>query len=154
MYISAPVPHICIALSVHFKDSEDTKTCIDFLENISTMKGDTKSGSLDDMFNKFIKRIDKEKNLIYYLSSFCSYYFQLTNVTEMFDLFSKLMEEYKEHCSMLEKNDIGYISGIFTTALMSDVLNNESTDKIPKDIQEAINYIESEQYIVNLMKVK
>jgi len=151
MFVSAPIPQICIALSVYFNDRSDSQICIDKMEEISTTQIDTGSKEMDEKLASFIKRFDKEKTLIFYVSSFVSYYFKIMGDEELSMLFSKLMNENSERASNLHPYDAGYMTGIFSTCIIADNKLNVKLD-VPKDIEEAIKYIEKHDFIVHLEK--
>lgn len=151
MFVSAPIPQICVALSIYFNDRIDSQICIDKMEEISTTQIDTGSKEMDEKLASFIKRFDKEKTLIFYVSSFVSYYFKIMGDEELSMLFSKLMNENSERASNLHPYDAGYMTGIFSTCIIADNKLNVKLD-VPKDIEEAIKYIEKHDFIVHLEK--
>lgn len=153
MFVSAPIPQLCITLSLQFKEAKDTHIVIDIAESMSTTTCEVGIKNFDDKLVNFIKRFDRELNLIYFTAAFVSYYFTILEHEEMADLFTKLMNQYNKYSTQkLHDYDAGYLTGTIVTCLMADQNMNNNVIDIPKDIQEAINYIESEQFIVHLQK--
>jgi len=151
MYVSSPVSQICIALAIQFKNESDTEECLNLMSEISTNDPETNSKSFNEKLQQFLKKLSTSKNLVFYTSSFVAYYFEQRKHEEMYDIFTKLMIEYTQYKDPISTYDAGYLCGIFSTALMSDLGLNDKQD-IPKDIREAIKYIESENFIVHLEK--
>jgi len=151
MFVSAPIPQICLALSLEFKDSNDSKLCMDKVNELSTTLIDMGSEEMEKKLTSFVKRFSKEKTLVFYASSFISYYFKITGNEELENLFSKLMKENTERIENLHPYDAGYMTGIFSTCLIADNKLNVNLN-VPEHIKEAIKYIEKHDYIVHLEK--
>lgn len=151
MFVSSPIPLICISLAPEFKNREDSFKVFDAIEKITTTNAETGVIQFDEELSKMIKRIPKDKKLVLSLSSFTSYYFKIIGNDELGDLFEKLMQENIHLLQSKPTPFIQYILGIYSTCLMSDLnLNNDI--ELPKDIKEAIKYIESNDFKVRLEK--
>lgn len=151
LFVSSPISQICLALSVQFKSKQDTEKCLEFISEISTNNPKTENEAFDDKLSGFLKDLSNKNNLIFYTASFIALYFEKRKHEEMFDLFTQLMKDYSEYQHRITDYNAGYLCGVFTTALISDLGLNDK-DNIPEDIKEAIKYIESENYIVHLEK--
>ena len=154
MFVSAPIPQICLILCQSFKDTDLIEECMMHLEEISTTEVETKAKTFDDRFTQFVRRLQKEQNLIHYTSAFISFYFNIVNHKRLSEMFNDLMNENSTEIGMLSTYDSGYLTGIFSVCLMADYKMNNKNIQIPKDIQEAINYIESDDFIVHIEKAK
>jgi len=153
MFISAPVPHLCVALSGTFKTKDEKALCLSLMESISTTELDTGSKRINEMFNTFVKRLPNEKNLIFHTAAFLAYYFQIVGHDELCELFTSLTQNYSDYDFAIKQSDTGLLSGIFLTALLSDS-KMQSNDGlyIPDNIRQAVEYIESEDFKVHLEK--
>lgn len=152
MFVSSPISQIVLALSTQFREDKDSIKCLELIEEISTNSPDTNSDSFNEKLQSFLQEINRNNNnLIFYTSSFVAYYFEQRDHDELFELFTILMSDYVGYQEKISDYHAGYLCGIFSTALMSDLGLNDK-DNIPQDIKEAINYIESENYIVHLEK--
>lgn len=153
MFVSSPVSQICLALAPQFKEEEDMIECLDLLHEISTNHSETGVTSFNDKLTTFLRNLQKDKHLIYYTAAFTTYYFELRDNKELADIFNKLMIDYSNYTKRISEYNAGYLSGVYSTALMSDIQLNYN-DNIPETIKQAIKYIESENYIVHLEKLK
>lgn len=150
MKISSPIPHILSVLALRFKDENNTKKCLDLLAEIETSNVETNSRILDDAFKSFIKLLDKDKALAYRTSAFASSYFTIIGERDLGETYANLLHELFTEKKISDFH-AGYIAGLFTTAIMNDLGLNSliyNNKNLPKNIEDAIKYIESEGFSV------
>lgn len=153
MIVSAPIPHLAIIMSLEFKDSNNTKDCIDLLEGIET--SDVKTGlyQVDDRFVEFTTSLKNNDELKYFCSSFLAFYFSKREMNELYEKFVILTNEYGVQKPSDFKN-LAYIGGLFTSALMNDLQfkHKSKNQSIPEHIEQAVKYLESENFTVYIEK--
>jgi len=151
MFISSPIPQLAITISIFFEDPEDSKYCIDYFSNVSTTTTETGADQIDKRLADFVKRLNTNRTLVYFISAFLAYYLELRKQKDISEKYRQLMFENYKYSHNLSNYDSGYISGIFTSCLIADCRMNTDI-KVSEQVEEAIKYIESEGFIAHIEK--
>jgi len=151
MFVSAPIPQLSLILIERLDEPEDIENCFMLIEELSTTKASTGIKRLDNQLIEFTQKLKKSKVLCYATCSFLAVYYEAIGNKELADIFKKIMHSTYTN-EVPSHNEIGFLIGIFSSCLMSDVNLNNNDLKLPKEVKEAVKFIEKYDLIVHLEK--